>query len=505
MNTKVIKLEALPEMLKPLKGAGNRIVHCHGVFDVLHLGHVKHFRAAKKHGEVLVVTITADEFVKKGPHQPVFTAEHRAEAIAALEIVDYVAINKWATAMKTIELIRPDCYVKGKEYREHWDDITGGITFEKAAVDDVGGTIVYTDEETFSSSKIINKHLSVLSDEAKSFLNSFTSRHTEQSIFELLARPSAFRVAVIGETIIDEYQYGRSIGKSGKEAIIALKHVETELFAGGAVAIANHVASFVGEVTLYTAFGANDEYSDFLHRKVLPNVKIERILKKESPTIVKRRFLEAQPMVKLFEMYEINDDPLDRDQIQEFMALCSDLHKFDMVFVSDFGHGLLSKPLIDFITEKARFLAVNTQTNAGNTGYNTIGKYSSVDYVCIDEPELRLETRNRYGSVEELIAVMTKTTRSRKVIITRGLNGCLGFSEREGYVKVPAFASTVVDRMGAGDAFLSITAPLVAAEVPMDVIAFIGNVVGAIAVGMVGNREPVSKIPLQKAISALLK
>ena len=78
----------------------------------------------------MVVTITADKFVNKGPGRPVFNQSLRSEAIAALETVDFVAINDNATAINPIKLIKPNIYCKGKDYKNSKEDITGEIKNE---------------------------------------------------------------------------------------------------------------------------------------------------------------------------------------------------------------------------------------------------------------------------------------------------------------------------------------------------------------------------------------
>ena len=107
----------LAKAVADLKRKGKRIVQCHGVFDLLHIGHIQHLEQAKKLGDVLVVTLTPDKHVNKGPHRPIFAQDLRAQAIAALDCVDYVAINKWPLADRTIQFLRPDIYVKGTEYK----------------------------------------------------------------------------------------------------------------------------------------------------------------------------------------------------------------------------------------------------------------------------------------------------------------------------------------------------------------------------------------------------
>lgn len=152
---KVVDIDDLARICKERKNEGKKIVHCHGCFDLLHPGHILHFKAAKKYGDILVVTVTPDRFVRKGPGRPVFNEHLRMESIASLEAVDYVALNKWDTAIETIKLLNPDFYVKGNDYSDRSKDVTGNILLEEEAVKKVGGVIRFTDEISFSSSKIL--------------------------------------------------------------------------------------------------------------------------------------------------------------------------------------------------------------------------------------------------------------------------------------------------------------------------------------------------------------
>ena len=182
MKGKIKNLEELTHIIANLKSTGKKIVHCHGVFDLLHIGHIKHFEEAKTFGEVLVVSITPDEFVNKGPGRPAFTTLLRLESIAALESVDYVFANKWPTAEKAIEIIQADVYCKGPDYKDHSDDITGKIKDEEAAVKLVGGKVLYTDGITYSSSSLLNKYGVLHSRELESFIRVITKKYSFESI-----------------------------------------------------------------------------------------------------------------------------------------------------------------------------------------------------------------------------------------------------------------------------------------------------------------------------------
>src|SRR3974377_293138 len=153
-NKKIKRIAELEQPLAGLRAGGKRVVHCHGVFDLLHIGHIKHLEAARQLGDALVVTLTPDRFVNKGPHRPAFPERLRAEALASLACVDLVGINEWPTAVETIKRLRPNFYVKGIVREAGKRDHTTAIEEEETAVKSVGGQLVLTDEETFSASTL---------------------------------------------------------------------------------------------------------------------------------------------------------------------------------------------------------------------------------------------------------------------------------------------------------------------------------------------------------------
>lgn len=154
---KILEISELADRIARCRSEGKTIVHCHGCFDLMHPGHIKYMQAAKMMGDVLVVTISPDRFVDKGPDRPVFNENLRAECLAALECVDYVTINKWPTAEETLRLLKPNIYVKGQEF-ENIEDKTGKIQKEVTVIKEIGAEIRFTHEIVFSSTELLNKY-----------------------------------------------------------------------------------------------------------------------------------------------------------------------------------------------------------------------------------------------------------------------------------------------------------------------------------------------------------
>jgi rfaE bifunctional protein nucleotidyltransferase chain/domain len=154
---KIIVIEDIVKIISRLKAEGKKIVHCHGCFDLMHPGHIKYFQAARKMGDILVVTVTPDVYINKGPGRPVFNETLRSESIAALECVNYVSLNKWPTAEETLRLLKPDIYVKGQEF-ENLDDKTGKIQKEYEVIKEIGAELRFTHEIVFSSTKLLSEY-----------------------------------------------------------------------------------------------------------------------------------------------------------------------------------------------------------------------------------------------------------------------------------------------------------------------------------------------------------
>ena len=104
---KIVLLKRAAEISAELRASGKSIVLCHGTFDLMHAGHIKYLQKAKSQGDILFVTVTADEYVNKGPGRPVFDEKIRAENLAALSCVDYVAVNHDFSSVELLKKIKP--------------------------------------------------------------------------------------------------------------------------------------------------------------------------------------------------------------------------------------------------------------------------------------------------------------------------------------------------------------------------------------------------------------
>ena len=504
---KVLTLNQLAEHSRILRGQGQRVVLCHGVFDLLHPGHLRHLQEAGRQGDVLMVTVTADRYVNKGPGRPIFPHLLRAESLASLACVDFVAINDHPSAVPVIHQIKPDVYIKGQDYKSVEQDITGKITLEKDAVESHGGRLYYTNEITFSSTSLINDHFDVFSPSTKAYLKQFQDNCKATALIARVQTLREKRVLVIGEAIIDEYCYATPMGLTGKSGnILAAKFESIEQFAGGSLAVANHLAEFVTHITLLTGLGRDERHETFIRSRLAANVTPQFFYFGDAPTLVKRRFVDDD-MNKLFELYYYDDDPLSpatEAQIRQWIH--AHAPGFDIVIVPDYGNGLISNGMVAAICQTAPFLAVNTQINSGNRGHHVITRYPRVDFASLNEPELRLATHSRRKGLEELTSLISSRIQARQFAVTLGISGALLLdNDQKKFLRSPALSTKVVDRIGAGDAFFAFASLGLGSGLSSEESLFLGSAAAALDVQFVCNRETVSLVPFFKFITTLLK
>lgn len=505
-RNKLLSLEQISVICAEHRSQGRLVVQCHGVFDLLHPGHLRHFQAARRLGDVLVVSITADAFVNKGPGRPAFPEALRAEALSNIECIDHVVISNFPSGVQAINAICPNFYVKGNEYAEKSKDITGNISEEERAVKIHGGEMHYTDDITFSASNLINSFLGCFPPETEQWLRAFRKERTPDQILRHLDNLKPLRPLVIGEAIIDEYAFCDGLGKATKDPILVMQSRFTEAYAGGSLAVANHLAGFCNDVSIITCLGDRERQEEFIRKSLLPNVKAHFVTRHGSPTIHKRRIVDRHTQARVLELYQMDDTPLSLPDEAAFLDILEGLFKqHDLIIIADYGHGLVTPGIIRRLCGSKAFLAINTQANAGNRGFNTISKFARADYVCIAGHEIALETRMKHAPWKDLLTEVMKKVDCPCFAVTQGKDGIWFHSEESGFVQTPALATKVVDRVGAGDAVLAISSLLRYQRAPWDIIGFVSNLAGAEMVSDLGNRVSINKVALAKHATALMR
>ncbi|NUO09104.1 MAG: adenylyltransferase/cytidyltransferase family protein [Candidatus Brocadia sp.] len=506
IKKKILSINDLINLVENLKLQGKVVVQTHGVFDLIHPGMITHLKSAKKQGDILIVTVIKDKDVRRGPGRPIFSDTLRAENVASLEYIDYVCIVDDEFPFECVKKIKPDIFAKGQSHKER-DEKTHKKIFEEEKELYFGKSKIYeTDGFGFSSSQIINNFLDIYPEETRTYLKSFSANYSFNDIIEGLNKLKDLKVLLVGDGIIDEYHYCAAMGKSAKSHLVVSKYITHETFAGGAFAIANHISGLCDRVQLVTLLGNHNSREDFILRSLRPNVNTKFFYRDDGPTIVKKRYIDQYLNQKIYEVNYLNDSYIDGNcELRIINYLKSEIPEYDLVLVSDFGHGFITNKIKKVIEEISKKYAVNTQTNAANAGFNMITKYNNPYFVCLDEPEIRLAAQERYTNIEDIAREIKLEINAEYLIVTLGKRGSIGINCKNEINRTPVFSTKVVDTVGAGDAFFSFTAPCFARGLPLDIVSFIGNAVGALAVQIVGNKKPVEKYELLEFIRAILK
>lgn len=506
INSKILK----PEQLEAFRNEypNVKICHCHGVFDILHAGHLAYFESAKKFGDMLIVTLTADKFVNKGPGRPHFNKMIRARMIAALEVVDFVAISEFPTAEQMIAIIKPDFYVKGPDYRDKSKDITGAIFREEKAVNAQGGKLVFTDDDTHSSSHLLNQFFNRWSEKQEDYLRLIKQIGGLSMIEEALDRVAQESVQIVGEPIIDNYVFCKPEAISSKSPSISSKFLYEENYAGGSLAIANHLADFVKETRLLTTHGGEDLFHSLIDKEIDSRVQFIGLELANIPTPKKTRFIAEDNSQRIFELTNIRFDQWEHHNPVEFsQMLQKHSRECGTTILADFGHGLFEGQALSDLTNVEGFLALNVQTNSSNLGYNPFKKHSRFDYLSIDLKEARVAYHDRWTSHVELARrIRQEFNGTMDFSMTLGRDGAFFFPrEKSAELHAPAYVDSVIDATGAGDAYFALTSMLVKTGCPVEAVPFIGNVFAGLKTKIIGNKFPVKRAQLLKAINSILK
>tara|TARA_Y100000741_G_C18250405_1_gene557091 strand:- start:82 stop:1596 length:1515 start_codon:yes stop_codon:yes gene_type:complete len=484
-----------------------KIVLCHGAFDLLHIGHIKHFQEAKSYGDILICSVTSDKFINKGPNRPVFNIQQRLSFLNSISLINYLIISNSESSLDILKKIKPNFYCKGPDYKIKKKDITKKIYKETNYVRSYGGKIIFTKDITFSSSTILNNNIIFNSKKNISIIDKIKNNFDIDKIKTEFEKLKKLKVLIIGETIIDQYSFCEAIGKSGKEPILVFRDLYKKQYTGGVIAIAKHLSEFVKKIDLISYLGFNDEYKNFIKKNITKNINPYFLKKKNSPTIVKKRIIDYTSNNKIIGLYNLNDEALDDEDEKKLATKINKIiKKYDIVIVSDYGHGFISKKNAELICKKAKFSSLNAQINAANIGYQTMKNYSSLDCVIINENELRHEMRDRSTNLSKLMKSLSSRQLIDNLIVTRGQSGSIMFNKKENkFYQCDAFATKVIDKVGAGDTMLSLISIMLRANINKNLALFSASLAAANSVESQGNSESIKKINILKSIEHLLK
>jgi len=493
-NRKTCTLDSLLAVRAAAKASGKTVVHCHGCFDIVHPGHIQHLQFARTLGDILIVSVSSDSHVNKGPDRPLIPDDLRAASLSALECVDLVYINPHPTAVELLDQLRPDVYVKGREYEGIQD---ARFLAERDLVVRNGGRVVFSSGEiVYSSTALIGAlgRTDRFNDEKVVRLRDRYDLNTLH-LQNLMQRARDLKVVVVGDYLLDRYHLCDATGVAGEGPMLSLRSLNTRDYDGGAGVIALHLAGLGAQPTLITALADDDLSKQAVMRLKGAGVNLQSYRGRRE-LAVKHRYLVDQ--TKLFKVDEGAPAPADT-QLEGLLAarILEAAEGAAAVIFADFGYGVITPGLLDRILPTLRKTVPILTADVSGRQSNLL-RFRDVDLLCPTEREVREAQHDFTNGMGAIVWNLLNATSARQAIITLGKQGLVTFERNQGSMAdrlqseyLPALASHAVDPLGCGDVLLATASLILAAGGSLAAAAFVGSIAAAIEVQELGN-EPIT-------------
>jgi rfaE bifunctional protein nucleotidyltransferase chain/domain len=540
VRAKIVNKAQLMEARAKAKASARTLVQCHGCFDIVHPGHIRHLRQARALGDLLLVSITGDPAIRKGPARPLIPEELRAENLAALDCVDLVYVDDSPTALKLLEAVRPDVYVKGKEYEFNNDP---RFAEEREAVERAGGRVVFSSGDVVFSSTALIAALEQSADPYHQRLVQLTERGELQgpALYSLISSFRGKRVVVAGECIVDSYVLCDRPEVASESPVLTLRPLEARHYDGGAAVVARHVAALGGKPILVTPLPESREGEALRQRLEGEGVEV-RALTVKAPVPEKQRFLVGAQKIMKLDLVE--PMVLDAGQQERFIEMACEAAEgstdfaamrgdgkaaatfggevggtgdatgdlCDAGIIADFGLGLFTPKMM---TKLCRSLRPAVRVLSGDVSgkRSNLSAMRVMDLVCPSEQELRDAMRMHGEGLPLVTWSMLETLRSKAAMVTLGADGLIAFSRlaesgsqsgawetRLQSEHIPALCPVALDPLGCGDSLLAVATLALASGASLTAAGFVGACAAAVQVQRLGN-VPVTGGDLRSVIA----
>jgi cytidyltransferase-like protein len=492
-SSKIINILDLEKLIIQKKKNRKKIVMCHGTFDLVHPGHIRHLDFAKSKGDILIVSVTGDRFVTKKITGTYVPEDLRVRNLAALELVDYTFIDQNYQPIESIKLIKPDFFVKGYEYNLK-NKNNEKTSIEKKAVESVGGKIIFSPGDIVYSSTNFQKESKpdIKIDKLKLLFEK--EKITKKKILDILEKKFFKKIHVIGDVIIDKYNYCNLIGQSTKTPTFSIRPFNSERFIGGSAIVAKHFNSLGAKVTL-TAVVGNDENKKFLEKDLKKNkISLNFYTDKNKQTTLKERFWCDN--YKLLQVDYVENLLVD-DNIQKKIVNFIKKKYFDAVIFSDFRHGMFNKEIIKKYTKLLNKKIIKVADSQVSSRWGNITDYENFDILFPNEKEARFSLADQDSGVRKIGANIIEKSNCDNLVLKLGDRGSMTFRNKGFYPKdffpIDSFSNKVVDAIGAGDAYLAACTLFFCYTKDIVISSVIGSFAAAIACEQSGN------IPITRA------
>ena len=447
-SKKIISFNNLEKHFKKLKK--KKTILCHGVFDIVHPGHIRHFAHCKQKADILIVSLTKDIFIKKGTYRPMVPQDLRAFNLSSLELVDFVVIDQNKNPENLIKKIKPSFFAKGLEYADLKNPLT---VKEKNIVESFGGKMIFSPGDyVLSSSKIIRQMEPDLKyDKLKLLMD--TENINFNDLKKILKDLNKLKIHILGDTIIDTNHYCEVVGGLHKTPTLSVIKQISEDFLGGAAIVASHFKSFANDVTLTTLF-SNDKKGKFALKNLKKNkIKINHYAEEDRPTTNKNSYLVNKH--KLLKVDELINNPITNSTLDKLTELLKKDKNQILVF-SDFRHGIFNNQTLPKILDNVGHKVFKVADSQVASRWGNISDFKNFDLLTPTEKEARYSLFEQDTPIRNLANNIQKKSKAKNIILKLGEKGLISLSKKQNdYIALDPFVKNLVDSNGAGDALLA--------------------------------------------------
>jgi len=495
-----------PEELAAILGGPPRkkkVVMCHGTFDIVHPGHLRHLMYAKERADILIASLTCDAHITKANHRPFVPQDLRAINLAALEFVDYVVIDKNEVPLENIGIIKPDLFAKGFDYFQ------GGIPKktqdEIAAIESYGGEILFTPGDVVYSSSFLIENSPPKLGEAKLYMLMESEKVSFDDLRNAVRNFGNARVHVVGDTIVDSYTYCRPTGGVSKTPTLSVQYERQVNFAGGAAIVAKHLRTAGADVVFSTVLG-DDEWKDFIIEDMLAaGVRCKPIIDKTRPTTNKNSIIaNGYHLLRLGKV----DNRVISDKIRDQLGAAIQSSKQNAIVFSDFRHGIFNRATVPFFSAKVPKQCMRIGDSQVASRWGNILEFQDFDLITPNEREARFALGDQDTVVRPLALELYRKAKCKNLILTLGERGVMTYrSDRDDmrdFFTIDSFPAHVVDAVGAGDALLSFATLGLVTTGNIVISSILGSFAAALACEREGN-VPITPEDMLAKIDAVEK
>tara|TARA_B100000780_G_scaffold242104_1_gene184772 strand:- start:1005 stop:2552 length:1548 start_codon:yes stop_codon:yes gene_type:complete len=482
---KLIKIEDLIKVIRKFPRRKKTIL-CHGVFDIVHPGHVRHLTYAKSQADIMIVSCTGDKFIDKGIYRPHIPQKMRALNLAAFEMVDYVLIDENKKPLNLLKKLKPDYFAKGFEYTSK--GLPAATQEEKTALDKFGGKLIFTPGDiVYSSTKFINSSPPNL-DLDKLDLTMKTNKISFDDLIKTIKKIKGTSVHIVGDTIVDTYTKTNFIGGQTKTPTFSVLYDKEESFVGGAAIVALHMKA-AGAKVKFTTIISNDKKGKFVKKELNKNkIQCNFFEEKNRPTTDKNTFMSTT--YRLLKVDTLSNAPINEETLSNIINQIKN-DKSDITVFSDFRHGIFNPSSIQKLLKAIPKKSFKTGDSQVASRWGNITEFKNFDLITPNEREARFSLADQDSTVGKLAGLLFEKTKCQNLILKLGPRGvfCNGLKNKKMQppFSVGVFTDNMLDAVGTGDALLAYSSLSLKVSDSLIIASILGSFAAACACEVEGN------------------